>query len=151
MIRDKLVFGGLVGFLSKFALDIFEIPMWMMKVIKHPLDHYGASLFLDQKTIHHTVLGLVISVLTDYVYGVFLGSLFVYLVKFTGKRNLVYKGLIFGAFLWLFSFGGLRSLPMVKLREVIPENVPYYLFLHLVFGLALGLSVKVLFKRHWVE
>jgi hypothetical protein len=151
MIRDKFVIGGLVGVLSKAAMDIFQIPMWVMKVIKHPVYHYAASLFLDSKMLHQTLPGIVTGILVDYVYSVFLGVLFVHLVKFTGMRNLIYKGFIFGAFLWLFSFGGLRSLPIVKLREVLAEQVLYYFFLHLLFGLALGLSVKILLKRHLIE
>jgi hypothetical protein len=151
LIHDKIVLGGLVGVLSKVAMDIFQIPIWTMKVIKHPLAHYAASLFVDLKTIHHTLLGSIISLLADYIYGIFWAVLFVYLVYLVGKRHLILKGLIFGGFLWLFSFGGLRSLPIVQLREVISDHALYYLFFHLVYGFTLGLSVKIFSERHLIE
>lgn len=151
MIHDKVVIGGLVGLLGKVSMDIFQFPMWRMKIVKHPLAHYGASLIVDVQTIHHTLFGTVVSLLVDYIYGIFLGIVFVYFIHFTGKRHFILKGLIFGAFLWLFSYGGLRSLPMVKLREVISGQALYFLLFHLVFGLGLGASMKILSRRHWIE
>ncbi|TCL58632.1 hypothetical protein EDC14_104125 [Hydrogenispora ethanolica] len=151
MIRDKIVLGGLVGVFGKLAMDIFQLPMWKMKLVKHPLAHYAGSLLLDVGTIHHTLFGSAVSFMADYIYGIFLGIIFVYFVYCTGKRHLIFKGLIFGAFLWLFSFGVIRSLPIVKLREAVPGSALYQLFFHLVFGLGLGISVKLLSQRRWIE
>jgi hypothetical protein len=151
LIHDKIIFGGLIGVLGKISMDIFQFPLWRLKIIKHPLAHYAASMFIDLYTMHHTLIGSVVSLLTDYIYGIFWAILFVYLISFVGKSHLILKGLIFGAFLWFFSFGGLRSLAIVQLREVISGHVLYYLFFHLVFGFALGLSVKIFSERHWIE
>ena len=152
MLRDRVVFGGIVGVLSKVAMDIFQIPFWKMKILEHPLAHYAGSLFIGISTIHHTLLGTAISFLADYIYGVFLGILFIYLVHYViGKDNLILKGLLFGAFLWLFSFGGLRSLPIVKLRQVISANMPYYFLIHMVFGLVLGFLTKIVGERYSIE
>lgn len=142
MIHDKVVFGGLIGVLANVGMDIFQFPFWKLKIIKHPLSHYAASMFLDLQALHPTMLGSVISLLADYFYSAFLGVLFVYIIYLTGKHFLIIKGIIFGSFLWLFSFGGLRSLPIVKLQEVISVDVIYHLIFHLIFGFALGLLVK---------
>lgn len=150
MIRDKVVFGGLVGVLSKIAMDVFQIPIWILKMIAHPLAHYAASLFMDVHALHHTLVGSVVSLLADYIYGIFWGVLFVYLIFKSGECNLIFKGLMFGAFIWLFSFGGLRSLPIVQLREVIPNQALYYLFIHIVFGFALGFFMKIFGERYWI-
>jgi hypothetical protein len=151
MIRDKVMTGGLVGLLGKIAMDIFQVLMWRLKLIKHPLAHYGASLIVNVQTVHHTLLGSVVSLLVDYIYGIFLGIVFVYFIYFTGKRHFIFKGLIFGAFVWLFSFGGLRSLPMVKLREVVSSEALYYLLFHLIFGLGLGFAMKRFSEHQWIE
>lgn len=151
MIHDKIVIGGFVGALSKIAMDIFQTPIWRLKIIKHPLAHYAASLLIDVDTIHHTLLGSIVSLLSDYVYGIFWGVIFVYWIYSAGKDHLILKGLMFGAFIWYFSFGGLRSLPIVQLREVIPDNALYYFFFHLVFGLTLGFSMKMLSERKFIE
>ena len=133
--------------MANLAMGLFQFPLWKLGIIKHPLAHYAASMFMNPLTIHHTITGSVVGSVANYIYGAFWGIIFVYSVYFTGKRYLIIKGFIFGAFLWLISFGGLRSLPIVKLREVMPENVLYYLFFHLVFGLALGLLVKEFGER----
>lgn len=132
-------------------MDVFQTPIWRLMIIKHPLGHYAASILLDVNTIHHTLIGSVVSLLTDYIYGIFWGIIFVYWVYFVGKDHLILKGLIFGGFLWFFSFGGLRSLQIVQLREVISEQVLYYLFFHIVFGFTLGFSIKILSERHLIE
>ncbi len=138
MFRDKVIVGGIIGVVADIAMDLFQYPMWKLDIVKHPLSHYAASLFLDPQALHHTMIGSIVSFLADYIYAALLGILFVYMAGCAGKRHWLAKGLIFGAVLWLVSFGGLRALPIVKLRQVIPEQVVYYLFFHLVFGAALG-------------
>jgi hypothetical protein len=151
LIRDKVVIGALTGLLGKVAMDIFQIPIWYLKLIKHPLSHYAASLLIDVYTIHHTLVGAVVSLLADYIYGIFWGIVFVYWIYLVGKHQVILKGLMFGTFLWLFSFGGLRSLPIVKLREVVSDQALYFFFFHIIFGLALGFSVKIFSERHLIE
>lgn len=138
MLKDKVLFGTLVGLLANIVMDIPQYPLWKLKIIMHPLSHYAGSLFLDLNTLHHSWTGSVISFFADYSYSAFLGIVFIYFLEFTGKRYYLQKGLIFGAFLWLFSFGGLRSLSLVKLRQVAPGDWGIIIGIHLLFGLALG-------------
>jgi len=142
LIQDKVVFGGFIGVLANVGMDILQFPIWKLKIVKHPLSHYASSIFLDPQTLHHSMIGSVVSFLADYIYSAFLGVLFVYLIYFTGKQFSITKGLIFGSFLWLFSFGALRSLSIVKLQEVVPLDNIYYLIFHLIFGITLGVIVK---------
>ena len=142
MNRDKVIFGGLIGIFANVAMDVLQYPLWKMQIIRHTLSHYVASLFLDFNTLHFSWIGSVTSFIADYIYGAFLGIIFVYWVHRTGKRYLLMKGLIYGGFLWLFSFGGLRSLPVVTLREYVPSQTLYYLVFHLVFGVTLGLLTE---------
>lgn len=142
MLQDKIIFGGLIGILSNVSMDIVELPIWKLKIIDHPMHHYIASIFLDVQTLHQTFLGLVISFLADYIYSAFLGIIFIYFIYLTGKHFSIIKGLIFGLFLWFFSFGGLRSLEIVKLQELAPVDAMYQVLFHLVFGITLGILVK---------
>ncbi|MEL7565002.1 MAG: hypothetical protein AAGU27_08990 [Dehalobacterium sp.] len=142
LIQDKVVFGGLIGVLANISMNILQFPIWKLKIIKHPLSHYAASIFLEPQDLHHMMIGSIVSFLADYIYGAFLGVIFVYIIYLTGKNFLIIKGLIFGSFLWVFSFGGLGSLPIVTLQEVISADTIYYLLFHLVFGITLGILVK---------
>ena len=75
----------------------------------------------------------------DYIYGAIWGCIYVYFLEYTGKQFFILKGLVFGAFMWLFSFGWIRALPIIKLREVISGQVLFFLLFHLIYGLALGI------------
>lgn len=147
MFKDKSLFGVLLGILANMIMDIPQYPLWKLKVLMHPLSHYAASLFLDVNMLHHSWRGSVVSLFADYSYSAFLGIIFVYFLEFTGKHYFLLKGLIFGAFVWLFSFGGLRSLAIVKLRQVAPDDWWIIILIHLLFGLALGILARFFEKR----
>jgi hypothetical protein len=147
MLKDKPLFGAILGMLANIIMDIPQYPLWKLKVLMHPLSHYAASLFLDLNTLHHSWSGSVVSLFADYSYSAFLGIIFVYFLEFTGKHYFLLKGLIFGAFVWLFSFGGLRSLAIVKLRQVAPDDWWIIILIHLLFGLALGILARFFEKR----
>lgn len=140
--RDKVIFGGIVGFLADMVMDIVQYPMWKALIVKHPLSHYAGSLFLDFETLHHSILGSIVSFIADGLYSVVWGILFIYIIHWTGHRYVIIKGLLYGALIWLISFGGIRALPMVSLREFLPSQTLYYLLFHLIFGLALGVLVQ---------
>ncbi len=147
MLKDKVLFGALIGILANIVMDIPQYPLWKLKIIMHPLSHYAGSLFIDANTLHHSLFGSAVSFFADYSYSAFLGIFFIYFLEFTGKRYFFLKGLLFGAFIWLFSFGGLRSLAMVKLRQVVPGDWGIIFLLHLLFGLALGVLARFFEKR----
>lgn len=147
MLKDKVLSGSLIGVLANAVMDIPQYPLWKYKILVHPLSHYAGSLFLDLDTLHHSWIGSVVSFLADYSYSAFLGILFVYFIEFTGKRYFLSKGLLFGIFIWFFSFGGLRSLTVVKLHQVPPGDWITIFLLHLLFGLALGMASRIL-ERH---
>lgn len=149
--HDYTICGGIMGFLANGAMDLFQYPLWKLMVIKHPLSHYVGSMFLDTYTLHHSWIGSVVSFTSDYIYSAFLGILFLYLVLYFGSRYIILKGVLYGSFVWLFSFGGLRAFSIVKLQEVIPNDVLYYLFIHLIFGLALGLLYKIFYEHSHLE
>lgn len=148
MIQDKSLLGTISGILANIIMDIPQYPLWKLKIIRHPLSHYAGSLFVDLYTLHHTWYGSVASFLADYTYSALLGIIFVYWLSVSPqkksqqdksqRRHFLLKGLLYGAFLWFGSFGVLRSLHVVKLREVVPSDALLFFFLHLLFGLVLG-------------
>lgn len=155
MIQDKLLLGATSGILANIVMDIPQYPLWKLKILRHPLSHYAGSLLLDLHALHHTWYGSVTSFLADYTYSAFLGIIFIYWIgafqqEEANKGYFLIKGLLYGAFVWLASFGGLRSLPLVKLREVAPGDTLLFFFLHLLFGLVLGWMVQKYLGSAWL-
>lgn len=144
MVNDKVLFGAFSGIISDIVMDIIQYPLWKMMIIKHPLAHYAGSIFIgNMNTLHHTWIGSTVSFLADYAYSALLGVVFVYLVHFFWKNAFILvKGTLFGVFLWFVSYGGLRALPIVRLREVQPGDIIIFLVIHLIFGFSLGYMVK---------
>jgi len=152
MLRDKVILGAVAGVLADLVMEIPELILWKQAILSHPLFHYLASLLMPMEA-HHSFLGVIMGFVGTKVYGAFLGVVFIYFLTFTGRRFFLTKGLLYGAFLWLFSYGGLASLPIVKL-SVYPrmplENL-FFFFLHLLFGLSLGYFIKTLARAgHWL-
>ncbi|HHZ20561.1 MAG TPA: hypothetical protein GX391_08665 [Firmicutes bacterium] len=54
MVKDKILFGTLIGLLATLAMDLLQIPLWKLKIISHPLAHYAGSLFADHYVLNHT-------------------------------------------------------------------------------------------------
>ncbi|NLY90339.1 MAG: hypothetical protein GX081_01855 [Firmicutes bacterium] len=145
MLRDKVLLGALAGAFANFVMEISELILWKRNILPHPLFHYLASLLMPMEASHHHYLGQVMGFLGTKVYGAFLGVIFIFLLTYTGYRFFWAKGLLYGAFLWLFSYGVLASLPIVKLSAYprMPLVTLLFLLLHLLFGFALGLFIQV--------
>ena len=144
MLRDKLTFGALAGICSVFVMEVPEIILWKLNILPHPLFHLLGSLFMPVDTLHHMYLGELMGFVASKVYGALLGVVFIYLLVFTGHRFFVAKGLIYGAAIWLLSYGGLASIPMVRLsvHQRMPLEILLIFFLHLLYGLTLGVFVR---------
>ncbi|NLM37546.1 MAG: hypothetical protein GX202_05400 [Firmicutes bacterium] len=144
MLRDKLIFGALAGVVADLVMNIPELILWKLENLGHPLFHHAGSLLLPLEFVHENFLGAFLGFIAGKVYGAFLGIVFIALLVYTGDRYSRTKGLIYGAFLWLASYSGLASLPIVKLsaHPRTPVEVFLFLLLHLLFGFALGVIAR---------
>lgn len=149
MLRDNLIFGALAGVVADLVMGLPEFILWKLKILPHPLFHYAGSLFLALEKLHGNYLGELMGFIASKVYGAFLGVVFTYLLVYTGRRYFLTKGLIYGAFLWLASYCGLATLPIVKLSAHLrtPLEALLFFFLHLLFGLALGVMARSLDRQ----
>lgn len=141
MFRDKLIFGALAGVAADLVMGVPELILWKQKVLSHPLFHYAGSLFLPLDVLHGNYLAQLMGFLASKVYGAFLGVIFIYLLVHTGYRYPRAKGLLYGSFLWLASYCGLATLPIVKLsvHPPTPLETLLFFFLHLLYGFVLGM------------
>ena len=153
MLRDKLISGALAGVVADLAMSIPEFILWKLKILGHPLFHHAARLLWPLEYVHKNFLGSFLGIIACKVYSAFLGIVFIALLVYTGDRYFRTKGLIYGAFLWLASYSGLASLPIVKLsaHPRTPVEVLLFLFLHLLFGLVLGMIARWLKRQEKLD
>ena len=140
MLHDRIIFGALSGIIANLVMEVLEIIMWKFKIIPHPLFQHAGSLFMPLDAVYNTGLGGAIGFIACTVYSALLGVVFIYILTFTGKRFSEVMGLIYGAGIWFVSYGGLCSLPIVKLSSAQrkPLGILLYFFLHLLHGFVLG-------------
>lgn len=140
MLRDKMLRGAVCGVLGNLGKNIVEFFFWKVQWLKHPLSHYAASVFADPN--HAQFFGSGLGFVMDYIYGAFLGVILIALIPEGQERFVPIKGLLFGAFIWLFSYSGIRALPMIRLRLAGELDAFLELLVHLIFGLGLGLALE---------
>ena len=95
-----------------------------------------ASRFLDKKDLFKPPAFLVGAV-ADIVTSAFLGVLFIYLVRYTGKKYLLFKGLGFGLLIWVGLFGTFLRQAGNTL-QLNATSIIVTLVAHAAYGIAMG-------------
>lgn len=134
MKQDPIIFGGMAGIAGTIAKEVLDFLSVAVGFSKHTYWHVAASIFVLPKDVTK-VGGLVIGALADMVTGAFFGVLLLYLIKFTKKDYLYLKGLGFGWFIWLVSFGLVVNLHVVRITPIDIGSSLSAFIEHSVFGL----------------
>lgn|GEM_PF-764751 len=142
MYEDKIIRGAVCGVFGNVLKNILEFTLWKVGWLQHPLSHFATSMFMHPN--HDIFFGSWLGFLMDYIYGAFLGVAFIFLLFFFGNEEwfVLTKGLLYGAFVWLFSYSGIRVLPVITLRSVGELDAVLEFLVHLTFGLGLGLALE---------
>ena len=146
ILKDKLVLGALAGVTADITQDIIQFGLEKLNLIKYNLDSFACSMFIrvNNTSIITEHLGIIIGKLSGAAHSVILGIIFVYLIKLSGIRFILSKGLLYGFILWFIIFGGIRAaLHVSYLQDYDPLHTLIFFFVHLLFGLVLGLVVKL--------
>lgn len=137
---DKLFFGALIGVLSDIIMNAFELSFQKIGLLKYTLDQFAGSMIVRDKAALMTVAGSIIEYLAGAALCILLGIIFVYLVAISGFRGVVPKGILFGFVLWFLIYGGVKSgLHLSFLQDFNPHHTLLQIFIHLIFGLSLGI------------
>jgi len=142
MLQDKTIRGAVCGIFGNLLKNIVEFLFWDVHWLKHPLSHFAASIFVEPN--HDMFFGSGLGFLMDYLYGAFLGVVFIFLISRVEEQYIQIKGLLYGSFVWFFSYSGIRALPVVKLRGAGEIDAFLEFLVHLVFGLGIGLTIQIL-------
>ena len=134
--------GAFSGFVSDIVMDIVEFLFNRSDVIGFTLDDLAGSMLIRDRISLMTTFGHIVGFLAGNALCLMLGTIFVYLIEMTGFRGVVIKGLLYGMILWFIIYGGIRSgLHLSYLQDHNPEHALIQLFVHLIFGLSLGIIV----------
>jgi hypothetical protein len=147
IIKDKLVLGPLAGIIADIIQDLFQFGLEKLNLIKFSLDNIAGSMFIrvSNTSIVTGYWGNIVGTLAGIALSIILGITFVYLIKLSGFRFVISKGLLYGLILWFLIYGGIRAaLHISYLQDYDPFHTLIQLLVHLLFGLSIGIVVAKL-------
>ena len=90
-------------------------------------------------------LAVIVSLIGHIIIDCFWGILYAFLVKTTGSRFYVLKGVVFGAFLWFFvRVIGTKILELPEFTGTNPATALIFIVGAVIFGLTLAFTLKFL-------
>ena len=146
MFKDAILVGTIAGLATNLLKNSLAWIWCRLHLLDYFTSDFAASLFIKPNAIQ-TLSGQIIGLAADFIVSAILGISFVYLIKYSGQRFLLIKGLVYGAVVWLLLYGGVRSLPMVRLHDYNPLHIVIALINHLIFGLILSFIIKLLLGK----
>ena len=145
-IKDPIVLGavaGLIGNTAKLAGNLFNRYVLYKSDTTYP--EIAGGLFMTKKEREKPV-GKAVGGLADFVLGGILGIPLVYMFRYTGKDNAVFKGLGYGHIAWIAMYGSTGRMMGVK-KGVFPLNADTNLSAfvnHSWYGLVTALLINKL-------
>jgi len=145
MVKDRLIAGGLAGATGAIIQNIYGHTAKAIGITDRAFMDF-AKVLLTFKP-YQGVLAFIVGQISHYLVGVLLGIIFVYIIMLTSSRYLVWKGLGYGAILWvlLLGFGTIFRLPLFM---NIPPGPALSVFVGaLIYGLVTAYTLSLLEKR----
>lgn len=145
MLEDKLTRGYIAGFIGGIAMNIVDHLSFALDISELRLLEWAAVFIHGHKTVN--IIQVVFAQFAQLAFSGFGGIIFVFFIEQVTDNNHLFKGWLYGAFLW-FAVHGI--IVLYKINELIPieEGTGLtYLVAASVYGLILILSLQWLNKK----
>lgn len=112
--------------------------------------HFGNTRFLDYAGIHiygfkpKTIAEQIFAEITQLLFTGVLGAIFVYLLDKIKKRNIYFKGAIYGLFVWFLAYTITILFKLKPLDKISLESTLENFMASIIFGIVLALAYKIL-------
>lgn len=144
-LKDRFTQGFIAGFVGGLATSAINIPLYWIGVVHIRLVDFAGVLVYGYKPKHFWESLFIFFV--HWGFAGFGGILFIYLIKFIKKDNLVFKGLLFGIGIWFTVYIATELFKIEEFR-VIPFPTALGNFLaSSAYGIVLALLLKYLDKK----
>jgi hypothetical protein len=140
MIKNKVYLGAFAGLAAAVVKDGIDQILNSLKIIKILFAHYAAGVFIGAMETK-LWLGVAVGYLIDFGLSALLGIIFVFLLEKTKPTHLLFQGFLFGVAMFICIYGALLSFGISSVRERPLGDVILMIFIHIIYGLALGLFV----------
>jgi hypothetical protein len=149
MFNNRVFLGVFAGLAATLVKDVLNQTLYSLKIIKILFAQYAAGVFVSAMEAK-SLPGIVVGYFIDFGLSALLGIIFVFLLEKTKPNHLLFQGVMFGIALFLSLYGALLSFGLSSVKERPLMDVVLMIFIHLIFGIVLGLFVRK-FGRKAVE
>ncbi|ACA60430.1 DUF6789 family protein [Candidatus Desulforudis audaxviator] len=135
-MRDSIVLGAVAGTIGLVVMLAINLILFITEIAGLSILHQAARGVLPPGSPLGTAPALGLGLLVTLLLAIILGVLAVYIVSATGRDYAWFKGLVYGAAIWVLVYGLLGPLfiPVQVLRPDLPTSVSVLLG-HLAYGL----------------
>lgn len=141
MTKDTIILGTIAGLIGNIPKTIIDWTMHSLGLVRYTFAHIAAGYFVSIKYIDNPV-SLATGFISDFIMAGFLGSLFLIILRISGKDYPVTKGILFSAILYVILYGLGMALNLTRVTLATPLPNLLLLLPHLVFGATMGFFLK---------
>ncbi len=145
MKEDPIIAGATAGLIANIAKDAGNLISILLNWTNYYYWHLAASIFVEPESVKKPG-ALFLGFLGDNIIAATFGIILYYLISYTGKRFFIIKGLGLSWLLWVFLFGAVINLDIVRITPTdIGTNLSAFLN-HSLFGIVSALLLKKIMK-----
>ncbi len=144
-MKDRLVAGGLAGIIAGLIQYAYGLIVLILGLTDRIFGQFSDIVFGGR--VYSGILGIILSILTHLAVTISMGVLFAYIIEKTSSRYYILKSVGYGFVLWFFlsGFGTIFRLPLFVNIPAQPALV--ILVGAIIYGLALGYTLKMIDKK----
>ncbi len=101
-LKDRFTRGSIAGFIGGISTTLLGALFFLIKFGTLRFADFAAVLVYGRKA--HGLLELLFAIIIQWGFSAAAGIIFVFLLKVTGTKNLIYKGWFFGVGIWFFAY-----------------------------------------------
>ncbi len=145
VVKDRLVAGGLAGIIGAALQQAYGLTAKAIGITDRAFIDFAEILVLSR--IFTGPLAFIVSSIAHLIVGLFLGAIFVYVIKLTSSNYYLLKGLGYGVVWWmlLMGFGTIFRLPVFS--PIPPYAALSTLVGAAIYGLVTAYTLGILDKK----
>lgn len=144
MIRDKIASGAVIGLLANIVKLAFNTLASLTGLTSVVFWQIAASRFLDISELTKPIAYLIGGV-TDLTITSLIGITFIYLIHYTGRDYLWFKGVGYSMAVWVGLFGTFLSQSRTKI-SLNSTEIAVTMIAHLIFGVGLAWFTRKFYR-----
>lgn len=148
-MKDRVLIGSLSGMAGATVITIFSIIFRLFGVSSIEMLLLNSSVFLPESA-SRGLEGVIFGFLINLFIGSIVGIFFIYIFPSIGADYLWYKGILLGAFTWLFVDGFIGRVLELPIKDDVFDHV-IFVVLNIVFGIVTVYVCNYLMKRNLIK